>query len=533
MNKFRTLSDVYATGTPYDNTDVPEVHQYSDLHEAYGHVYLEESEMKIPNYGTGSVNWSKYRKRLIEILKSDDFDITIHTKYQKKYGIETFNSSLVLNAQEIEDFVQQLPPGSAPSARQWPDIQVSDGDDVLKIKIGHLQKTGQFREEKEGQSSTEVKEGLVSLFFSLKRTDTVTKENYEQIRSSLREAAEEQIEGETPKALDEIMRFLAGMEGKGDTAHFRHELNQPLSQAVTLIESPYKNWVPDRAKIFHDIREAGRLITKFPADKWCPGDIYFINPELESTIYETLATIKANPGDAENLSLLNHLFVTDWGNTDRPIIAISLKFKNAQGGKAKDFLKKFVDVGTKDKPYNLSDNDLALNDQQIAAEVMRLRNNITEQINQKSTDVSIIFDSRNDTVELEQDPDRLRKKFASLKLIDFLFSTADAGELDDTIIGAIGFGLSLAGVNPTFYKVIGNTKGTAMDKPEKFTEKGVVALYPLVGDDDPKIIIRDNNTSNKVEINCSIEMGEDIKQVMLSARSNGYTQATLEIEKVH
>ena len=98
MNKFRKLSDGYATGTPYDNTDVPEVHQYCDLHEAYGHVYLEESEMKIPNYGAGSVNWSKYRKRLIEILKSDDFDITIHTKYQKKYGIETFNSSLVLNA---------------------------------------------------------------------------------------------------------------------------------------------------------------------------------------------------------------------------------------------------------------------------------------------------------------------------------------------------------------------------------------------------------------------------------------------------
>ena len=49
---------------------------------------------------------------------------------------------------------------------------------MLKIKIGHLQKTGQFREEKEGQSSTEVKEGLVSLFFSLKRTYTVTKENY-------------------------------------------------------------------------------------------------------------------------------------------------------------------------------------------------------------------------------------------------------------------------------------------------------------------------------------------------------------------
>tara|TARA_R110002020_G_scaffold92785_3_gene224254 strand:- start:76 stop:1677 length:1602 start_codon:yes stop_codon:yes gene_type:complete len=533
MNKFKTLSEVYDTGIPYDNNDIPEVHQYSDLHEAYDSVYLEESEMKIPNYGSGSVNWSKYRKRLIEIITSDDFDIAIHTKHQKKYGIETFNSSLILNKPEISDFIKQMSPGVAPPARQWPDINVSDGDDILKVKIGHLQKTGQFREEKEGQSSTEVKEGLVSLFFLLKNTDPVTKENYEQKRSSLREAAEEQPEGETPKVLDEIMRFLAGMEGKGDTAHFRHEFNQPLSQAVTLIGSPYKNWSPDRGKIFHDIREAGRIITKYPADKWCPGDIYFINPELESKIYDALATIKSKPGDVENLSLLNSLFVTDWGNTDRPIVAVSLKFKNAQGGKAKDFLKKFIDVGTKDKPYNVSDKDLALNDGQIASEVMRLRGNITDQINKKSTDVGIIYDSRNDTTELEQDPDKLRKKFASLKLIDFLFSTAEAGELDDTIIGAIGFGLSLAGVNPTFYKVIGNTKGTGMDSPEKFTEKGVVALYPLEGDDDPKIIIRDNNTSNKVEINCSIEMGEDIKQVMLSARSNGYTQATLEIERVH
>ena len=74
--------------------------------------------------------------------------------------------------------------------------------------------------------------------------------------------------------------------------------------------------------------------------------------------------------------------------------------------------------------------------------------------------------------ELEQNSDKLRKKYASLKLVEFLFSNADPGELDDIIVGAIGFGLSLAGVNPTFFKVVGNTKGEPIKSPEKFSEKG-------------------------------------------------------------
>ena len=532
MKKFKTLSEVYRTGIAYDDTDIPVTHNYGSLNEAHRAVYTEESEMKIPNYGAGSVNWSKYRKRLIELITSDDADIIIHKKYQGKYNIETFNSSLITNKDQLVTYIQDLSPGQAPPATKWPTIDVSDGTGLMKVKIGHLQKTGQFREEKEGQSSTEVKEALVTLFFLLKQTQTITPENYEQVRYRLREAAEEQPEGETPKALDEVMRFLAGMEGKGNTAAFRHEFNQPLSQALTVLSSPYKNWIPDRGKIFHDIREAGRTITKFPADKWCPGDVYFINPDLEDRITETLQAIKQSPGEVDHLSMLNNLFVTEWGKTDRPIVAISLKYKNAQGGKAKDFLKKFIETGTKNAPYNVDKRDQNLSDQQIAAEVRKLRDSITSQINMKATDVSIIYNTVNDTVELEQNSDKLRKKYASLKLVEFLFSNADPGELDDIIVGAIGFGLSLAGVNPTFFKVVGNTKGEPITSPEKFSEKGAIALYPVDPDEDPKIVIRDNNTSNKVDMQCKIEMGEDIKEVMLSARSNGYTQSTLEIERV-
>jgi len=134
---------------------------------------------------------------------------------------------------------------------------------------------------------------------------------------------------------------------------------------------------------------------------------------------------------------------------------------------------------------------------------------------------------------LERESKRLREKFASLKLVDFLFEQADKGGLDDVIIGAIGFGLSLAGVNPTFYKVVANKQGTAIENPEKFAERGAIALYPVEGDDEPMIYMKDNNTSNKIELQCKIEMGEDIKNVVLSARSNGGKQATLEIEKIH
>ena len=92
--------------------------------------------------------------------------------------------------------------------------------------------------------------------------------------------------------------------------------------------------------------------------------------------------------------------------------------------------------------------------------------------------------------------------------------------------------MSLAGVNPTFFKVVANKHGTPISEPDKFTEKGAIALYPVEGDDDPSIFIRDNNTSNKVDISTRIEQGPEIKNVMLAARSNGYVQATLEIERV-
>ena len=97
--------------------------------------------------------------------------------------------------------------GTAPKLNSWPAIEIRDGLTTSKISVGHLQKSGQFREDKEGQSSTEVKEGLVSLFFALNHNIPVTKENFDQIRDQLRGAIEEQPEGETKPALEDIIKY--------------------------------------------------------------------------------------------------------------------------------------------------------------------------------------------------------------------------------------------------------------------------------------------------------------------------------------
>ena len=226
------------------------------------------------------------------------------------------------------------------------------------------------------------------------------------------------------------------------------------------------------------------------------------------------------------------MFVLDWGDKDRPIVSISLKFANAQGGKAKDFLRTFLPAGTRDRPYNVNAADTQLTPDAIAAEIMRLRGTINNHISTKGSDVQMNFETQDNTYELEENEKRLREKFASLKLIDFLFEQAAVRQLDDTIVAAVGFAMSLTGVNPTFFKVVASKEGHAVDSPEKFTENGMLALYPNVGEPDPFIYIKDWNSNNKVEIHCNVELEDEIKKVVLTARSNGGKQATLEIENI-
>jgi hypothetical protein len=205
------------------------------------------------------------------------------------------------------------------------------------------------------------------------------------------------------------------------------------------------------------------------------------------------------------------------------IIAISLKKEEAQGGKAKQFMKSL----TKDeKEYNVTKEEQELPVNDLISAIETYRKNIKSSCEKSQV-----------TIELNQETgytgdgneDNIRKKFASIKLTHRLL--ADPSTIDDNLLKSVGFGMSLTGLNPTFFKVTGNSKGVA--KYEKFTAKELITLEDGgLGNKDSIIKIKDLNSNTSVVFNLRIRKGEELpKDVQFVCRPNGNVQSTLEIEK--
>jgi hypothetical protein len=297
--------------------------------------------------------------------------------------------------------------------------------------------------------------------------------------------------------------------------------------------------VPTRFKFFEKIRRVATQTTGFRPDKWNPGDIYLIDPKQEQYIDEVLSSM--NPSDVvENLKTINNLFVTEWGDRSQPIVSVSLKYANAQHGKAKDFLKSRLRgpaVGETQGPWLTTGEEQQWDAATLINASNQLRQNITQAINSKGTDVDILYQAQTQP-ELqagqqvpEKEMRRVQMKYSALKILDFMFSTADTDQLDDIIVGAIGYAMSLAGVNPVFFKIEANKDGAPIEEPFKFSAGGAVALYPHQGQTNPTINISDLTSNAALIITCNIEVGEDIKAAQLEIKPSGRSQATIELTK--
>ena len=188
---------------------------------------------------------------------------------------------------------------------------------------------------KEDSTSTDVKEGLVSMFYASNIDSPFNSENFDSRIEQLIEGFQKEIPGETNNVKDEVLTFL---EGAQNTTRFIKFLNQPLSSALA-IKKVYPGQKLIRTGIFDEVRTKATQITGYPADKWCPGDLYV---EISS------------PGDIksiEGIETLNDLFNDFWGENSKPLVAISLKQEAAQGGKAKAMLQQFTKVKN---DYNLT-----------------------------------------------------------------------------------------------------------------------------------------------------------------------------------
>lgn len=358
------------------------------------------------------------------------------------------------------------------------------------------------------QGDTDVKEALVSLFY-ISRIDTpFNKENYEGRIPELVRIAESGIEGENPNVSKKVISFLNSISGDSRAPNINF-LNQSLSPAV-LMKKDYPKGRVIRTGVFDKIRSKAQTLTGYPADKWNPGDLYlYLGGDL-------------NIEGKDNIELINNLFVDEWGDKDKPLVSISLKQEKAQGGKAKALLAKYTDVRT---DYNLTREEINYNEEEFKTGIGNLRKKLN----------SLISSNPNITYNIDSGnlPDRLnflRGKFAALKSIEFLFRQFNPGEVDEALVALAGFGMSLTGVNPTFFKLIGLRSGENAELTT-FKKGQNVILNNVDGKYDP-IEIKDESTFGGLKLEFNILKGGKPFSVVINARNNGNTQGTLEIQSI-
>ena len=366
---------------------------------------------------------------------------------------------------------------------------------------------------------TDIKEGFVSICYQLKQDEPLTKDTYVAFFEKV--LNHKKFMGESSSTIEKIRNFI--VQNK-DNKKIVNIINQFISQARPLIEG-YPNWIIDRNEIFSKIRSIVGSAARVPADKWCPADVYLINPSKVNELKAAfrLATIADNP--SECIQIMNNLFINEWGSKDRSIVGVSLKMKQAQGGKAKDFLKK---LSPSSQEYNLSKEELQYHRQQLIDQIQQYREKIADVLDQSEVTIHYDPDKKPDT----QKNEFLLIKLASLKLFYFLLNQPQVGTPDQLIVSAIGFGLSLSGINPTFFKVVAQTGGQPAI-PQAHLAGEVVTIFPT-GEDKrtADITMLDKNTNSGISADLTIEKGDQICDVRLTARSNGLKQVTLEIEKI-
>ena len=359
----------------------------------------------------------------------------------------------------------------------------------------------------EDSADTDVKEGLVSLFYVSDITSPFTVENIIERAERLKSTASTGIPGEDSSSAEKIVKYLSALEPKNSHVNF---INQPLSSALAIKEKYPKGSII-RSGLFNDIRTKARQLTGLDSDKWCPGDLY--------------VQLKGVPdiNSADNIEIINNLFVQEWGESDKPLVAVSLKQQNAQGGKAKGLLAKYSKVRS---DYNLTKDEKEYSEEQFKEAIIPLRKKIS----------SLVGSAENITYKLDSigledfNIDQLRGKYAALKVLEFLFRNFPPGKVADAVVAAAGFAMSLTDVNPGFFKIIGHSSGSNA-KVESFPRGTNIILYNKDGD-YKDINIVDTDSYGGVRILFHILKQGKPYFVQLSARNNGKTQGTLEIEKI-
>lgn len=395
------------------------------------------------------------------------------------------------------------------------DVIIAQGSvSLLTAKKGEL------------STDTETKEGMVVLFYYATINEIPSSNNITSVVNQLSELVDSVPESSINNLTKlKLTSFLSSLQNTNPTKAAKVLADFWSSAREILTGYAPEEYDMIRTGLFDRIRTLGSKFTNLAADKWCPGDVYLVKKSAISIIEDRLSQLETEMPE-DGVGLLNALFGNEWGQISEQdgegLAAISLKAERAQGGKAKQYLQT---LSREDMTYNVSKEELDLEVQELVERVQSYRMKIKALT--QSANVSIILNQDNNPQSMDEK--RLREKFASLKLAIYLLG--DKGEdIDKNLLGAVAFGMSLSGVNPTFWKVQGRSSGNAI-RSKSLAGSTVSLLDGGLGSKDSTITIHDRDSNNAIRFDMEVEKQGHKHLIWLTARSNGGTQATLEIVK--
>jgi hypothetical protein len=394
-----------------------------------------------------------------------------------------------------------------------------------------------------GKTSTIFKEGMVCFFFGadseykpFKKSSEDTEEQYYQLMEKIYNDIDQNgIQGMDDKQEREIKEFIQNKGSNYDSATLNAIFNAMSIGNFLRVYPMLGNWEIRRDKLFEDLKKKGGQIANVPTDKWNPMDVMLIKKGSESEIRKRMKEAEEEDSKDSQLGGINQLFMDSLTskNPKSIVLAISLKEEEAQAGKAKSYVDNLkIKEGME---YNLTDDEKswAGKDKKIQEEILKLREKIKDLIEEKLSD-KFLYKLGGPISEFEGK--NLLGKYGALKmLLFFLHETIDD---DNIFIDLASYGLSL-GVNPTFFKFIGNKDGDKNKVKENiiiFPAEGGVTLYNTPDSSyDKKIWVVDNNGNSGIKIIYWVEFSSWVYVVHILIRSNQPTmkvaQVTVEIER--
>ena len=273
------------------------------------------------------------------------------------------------------------------------------------------------------------------------------------------------IDSKALGAINSLLKVLNNSDLEKFPVNKFKNFNNPYSIA-SKINQDYPGEEIIRDGVFNEARSMGQQICKIPADKWNPGDIYI--------------EIKTPGSIPDTLEDLNGLFVNNWGDKYNDLVSISLKESLSQPGRAKSYFANFKgdDGKLRDKEYNLTKDELEWDIDTLKQNAQAQQDKFVKAVQGKGIKIS-----GDGWDKLPEDEKQLRATYGSFKLINFLLDNSKRDNPRDAILDLISYGLSLSGVNPTFFKLRGTNDGSIAGDPTKFPAGSTTSH-----DEDPEIV---------------------------------------------